>query len=672
MHHRFGVIQHFPGLATAESEFTARLRAASARIAIECIVVSPDGYELPHGQCRLSNRDLDCVVSLHYSLPKTLDIYSLITLWNPWDYLWQFGYTEASRNMLTYDDYLSCGSSAADDHIARLRSTARLPQKAPLTLNPSISEPLLEPRPCPELLFYAGMNWERKDRKAGRHHKLLTLLDRENLVAIYGPDRQQGFAPWEGFNNYRGFLPCDGVSILEAINACGMALVLSSPAHYRDGIGTSRIFESVAAGALVISDRNPFVVRHFGDTVLYIPAGACPEQATTIIRHHVSWAKTHPVDAQRMALAAQRILRDRFLLSDQLREIYTELPSRASRRPLVPPDPALPVSVTVYFLVDRLDRDSLHLQCRNYSSQDFCDFRGVFVFLSRHNDAALEPIDFALPLLPDGAESLVLPFQENADLASYNTSGRLLLDILERDSISAQSSFVCFIEPHVELFAAHITELLEPFVDAGSPVLAHSTNGESGRHRNGDAAVPDLAIANASCTDFVIFTRNSSKKARCSADVTLQHADTLASGGLTRFMFRTTLFSDYRVQHTIPHLRYLAPAWLFLWSRAAPIRRVTHTIRETVDACVVPTKHDLEREATIIRDVSPDIAESQVLRSLITHERLTLIDWFRRGTADDYRKICAMLVDSLPLPSVIRTLFIQPLYFWLKRRLRRL
>lgn len=672
MHHRFGVIQHFPGLSTAEREFTARLRAASARIAIECIELSPHGYELPNGRHRLSHRELDCVFSLHYSSPKTLDIYTLLALWNPWDYLWQFGYAEANNNILSYDDYLSCGSKAADDHIARLRSTARLPRKSPLTLHPSISEPFIEPHLCPQSIFYIGMNWERKHSKAGRHHDLLMLLDRENLVAIYGPDRQQGFSPWQGFNNYRGPLPFDGTSILKAINACGISLVLSSASHFRDGIGTSRIFESVAAGALVISDRNPFVTKNFADTVLYIPEGACPEEAATCIRRHVSWVKSHPVAARSMALAAQRILRERFLLSDQLREIYTVLPSRISRGRLVSRDSARPAALTVYFLVDHLNGDTFKLQCRNLESQYFHNFRSVFVFVTTRNVPKLESVGVALPLPPRGAETLTLPRFDESQLDGYKPSGRLLMEILEHDTMSARSDFVCFIEPHVELFANHIGELLKPLISDAPPELACSMKDQHRPQESDSTDAPKTAVADASCADFVVFPGHANHKARCCADVTLTQGQALASGMLTRFMFRTSVFTDFRVRHTLPHLTHLAPAWLFLWSRAEHVRRVTFTVQQNADSDIAATQRDLQRESAIIRDVSPEIADAHVLRSLLAQDRQTLIDWFRNGTADDYRQIFAMLVDSLPLPSAIRTLLVQPLQWWLKRRLRKL
>ncbi|MDT1107470.1 glycosyltransferase family 1 protein, partial [Pseudomonas aeruginosa] len=78
-------------------------------------------------------------------------------------------------------------------------------------------------------------------RPKGRFHEVLTRLDAQKMIRIYGPELIQGVAPWEGFQTYSGELPFDGSSMLEAINSCGVCLALSSKAHQNSGIMSNRL-----------------------------------------------------------------------------------------------------------------------------------------------------------------------------------------------------------------------------------------------------------------------------------------------------------------------------------------------------------------------------------------------------------------------------------------------
>ena len=57
---------------------------------------------------------------------------------------------------------------------------------------------------------------------------------------------------------------------MDEIAKAGIVLVLSWPAHKEAELMSSRLSESVAAGALVISDENNFAKKFFGDSLLYI------------------------------------------------------------------------------------------------------------------------------------------------------------------------------------------------------------------------------------------------------------------------------------------------------------------------------------------------------------------------------------------------------------------
>jgi hypothetical protein len=202
--------------------------------------------------------------------PKRFDIFSFITLWNPLQFYHDWGYRKFTRHLLTHDDFLSCDSVSGDDHVMRSASRAARREHPLFRFYPTVSSSILEPTLGDKTLCYLGINWERLSNKSGRHDGLLGLLDQDNGLRIYGPKLYSGVDVWNGFKSYVGPIPFDGESVVRLIHMSGISLVLSSPAHRESEMMSCRIFESAAAGAVIICDENPFARRHFGDSLLYI------------------------------------------------------------------------------------------------------------------------------------------------------------------------------------------------------------------------------------------------------------------------------------------------------------------------------------------------------------------------------------------------------------------
>jgi len=55
-----------------------------------------------------------------------------------------------------------------------------------------------------------------------------------------------------------------------------------------------RIFESAAAGAVIICEENAFARRHFGDSLLYIDTTLTPEETYGQVQSHLAWIKSEP------------------------------------------------------------------------------------------------------------------------------------------------------------------------------------------------------------------------------------------------------------------------------------------------------------------------------------------------------------------------------------------
>src|SRR5699024_463960 len=123
--------------------------------------------------------------------------------------------------------------------------------------------------------------------------------------------------------------PFDGFSILKEINQCGVCLVLSSDIHRRAGSATNRTYEACAAGAVIISDDNSFMLEHFGDAALFINYNKNnPEDTFRQIMEKYDWIVTHPDEALALAKRAQEIFLQKFTLDMQLNQIIEHHPVR--------------------------------------------------------------------------------------------------------------------------------------------------------------------------------------------------------------------------------------------------------------------------------------------------------------------------------------------------------
>jgi glycosyltransferase involved in cell wall biosynthesis len=170
-------------------------------------------------------------------------------------------------------------------------------------------------------LFYCGVNWDSL-RSSDCYKRCLQMLDQTGLMDIWGP--KYGLDLW-GLQSYRGSLPYDGVSLINAIKKCGAALLLHSQEHLQHDVISGRIFEAAAAGAVIISDRHKFIEKEFGDTVLYIDIDKnnklSAEEMFKQINNHLTWILDNPDQALEMAQKAHAIFDAKFTLEAQLKRL---------------------------------------------------------------------------------------------------------------------------------------------------------------------------------------------------------------------------------------------------------------------------------------------------------------------------------------------------------------
>lgn len=326
---KIAVVQMWPEIKAAEDEVIARIENTCKQLGVEVVLINTAGRFIESPEKQIASDDVDFVIHLHFESPKTYDAFSFVALWNPLQFYFDWGYRKFSNNIVSHDDFLSCDSTCADDHVKRMILFDETHLEPHFNLFHSLSTPICKPSLGKQKLFYVGINWEKLGKGEGRHQDLLKSLDKSDEIEIYGPELFQGVKVWEGFKNYAGSLPFDGVSVIHAIDKAGITLVLSSEAHKESELMSNRLFEGLAAGSVIIADENRFAQKHFGDTLLYIKTeGVAPQEITSQVREHLKWIDENQNEALKMATNAQQIFKEKFDMALSIRKIYEELPQR--------------------------------------------------------------------------------------------------------------------------------------------------------------------------------------------------------------------------------------------------------------------------------------------------------------------------------------------------------
>jgi hypothetical protein len=457
---RFAVVKLWPELKAAEDECIARLKVAARTLGLECIEIHADGRLLMDPEKVISKRDVDFVLHLHFDTPKLYDAFSFAALWNPIQFYHEWGYGRTSRNLLTHDDFLSCSSTPADDHVGRLirKSATHLP---PLfNLYHSLGDIARPPSLGDHKLFYVGINWDVLRGGVSRHQELLKRLDRTGNLRIFGPAMFQGVKVWDGYQSYVREIPFDGVSMIDEISKAGIALVLSSEAHKKSELMSSRLFESVAAGALVICDENKFAKTFFGDSLLYIDSRCPVEQIFDAIEHHVSWARTNPDAALAMVEKAQRIFRQRFSLKKNLSDLYRGLSDRKQHLlQRQKPQAGTRVRVALYLLMPEYSAAVIDAHLASAAAQEYEDFFPVLVTDKNDADKHQTNIETVLAKSPLPIEVLKVDFFDyglDKSVRTRRKTGAAIADVLRRTS---QADAVVFVAPNERLFSNHLDVL---------------------------------------------------------------------------------------------------------------------------------------------------------------------------------------------------------------------
>lgn len=321
------VVDYWPTIENAETECILRIKSALQELGYETVSINRHGFLVDDALTHVDELKIEFVLALHFDSAKAWSAFTYYALWNPLDFYFQWSYREKSENALSNDAFLSCGSRVADDHARRLLKGSGRAATAPFpTLFHAVHEPVVPPALGHGKLFYCGINWEALSGRGGRHHELMKLLDQRGMLDIYGPEVFQNVRVWDGYASYQGSIPFDGKTLIKRVAQSGIGLVLSSDAHIKSGLMSSRLFECLSAGVPIICDQNRFASDNFGDLLFYIDT---TEPAATVARkveEHVEWIRDNPQLAIERATRAQEIYKERFSLVENFKRILATGP----------------------------------------------------------------------------------------------------------------------------------------------------------------------------------------------------------------------------------------------------------------------------------------------------------------------------------------------------------
>jgi hypothetical protein len=283
-----------PAQPVAERELALRMAFSIRALGGQAVIVNRSD--------QIADEAADAVFCLHpQAVPKLTAHPWLACYWNPPSLLPGPGSSARRHGLaheMTHDAYLLSGGPALATHLAgRLAAVGRVAPTMPFHVSSprSTLAPNLGPH---SRLFYIGSNWDGR-----RFPMLLDRLAQAGALALYGDRQRWAHLP----DAFQGPLPFDGVSVIRAAHHWGMGLCLHLPQHRADGIPNMRIFELAAAGALIITDRHPFIEQWFGDAVLYVDVAGGETAMADAILDRVAWVRAHPARARTMAQAAQDV-----------------------------------------------------------------------------------------------------------------------------------------------------------------------------------------------------------------------------------------------------------------------------------------------------------------------------------------------------------------------------
>lgn len=307
----------FNGIKNAEYELIQRFGIACKKINVGLLMIrnnniiqNPELFGVDIDEIDMSK--ICCVISLHPLSNKTSKHFTIMTLWNPI----KFHASESWRNVFTMDGYVSSYSDNIDNFV---KSNTTKPFLG--YMNTTLCDPIMNFTFGDYKCFYVGINWDKVSLNRKKVNDLVKKMNDMEIISIYGPNRDKC---WDNYKTYMGEIDFDGKSVVYKIHECGICLVLSSENHIEDSVCSNRLFEGLAAGVPIISDKNPFIQKWFGDNIFYIDNDDI-EKASEKICEYITFFKENPEKTLEKMKNCREIFLTHFLLDTQLSNLIENI-----------------------------------------------------------------------------------------------------------------------------------------------------------------------------------------------------------------------------------------------------------------------------------------------------------------------------------------------------------
>lgn len=471
---KIAVVAQWPKGINAENECIKRIQSSAMSLGIEVLIIDKNGYYLDTNNEILPN-DVDFIINIHFETPKTYDSFSFVALWNPLEFYLGWGYDFCSQHLATHDDFISCSSIDADEHLLRLikDDKSRLPPI--FTMYHSLSNPIIEPKINNfKKVFYCGINWEALSKKEGRHNAIFRYLDKTNIIKIYGPEYINGIKVWKGFKSYERFLPFDGVTIVKEISNCGISLVLSSAAHKRSELMSNRLFESLAAGAIIIADDHPFIKKHLEGNALFLDMSKDDSHIAQQIIDYTSWVNSHPEEALNIAKKSQEIFLKKFRLDTSIQNLYSKLSMRKEQlHSLYLAKKDIHIINIIYFFLNNNDLKILQQELEYFEFQIYKNFQLFIIVDIKFYEENYDELHTIISLL--NFKTYLKPLEvfkiEKNKIIARLSVGKMLLKIAEEIPMD---QFICMCLEGEKMYSDHLSSLIRAFEEDSTTICAKS------------------------------------------------------------------------------------------------------------------------------------------------------------------------------------------------------
>lgn len=306
----FSYLVPWPDQLSAEQEFGHRLVIAARNAGHDCTLLT-EIQLMTIPQADRMELTGDFILLPHFTQAKVPGVPSVSLVWNsPFTVN---KYSNGTLNLVSSDFLASGGSERADKHFGSFGGPKLIsplfPSAVDLSLESRVSS---DSKP-----FYSGINWERVNGLQQRHSDILRLLDRADLVNIYGPKRINNQNVWEDFRTYRGEIPSDGVQVVLRANTCGISLGLLNEEHIDWGFAPMRISEAFAAKNVLITEDHQMLGGLEG-LIYKIPSDLTQAGKAQFIGNAIHEIRSNPERSREMANQAARSWFEQYALETQV------------------------------------------------------------------------------------------------------------------------------------------------------------------------------------------------------------------------------------------------------------------------------------------------------------------------------------------------------------------